>query len=247
MSTRTTDIGQREDLRVEQGQKWVRGYAGGELVVDSRKPLLVWERPAYPAYYFPIADVDMDLLEAETVTDGDGQRFTLRAGGRMVPRAGVQYDESPVELLRDAIRFEWDALDAWFEEDEQVHVHPRSPYTRIDALPSSRHVVVEVDGEVVADSMKPTLLFETGLPIRYYLPKTDVHMDMLVPTDTVTHCPYKGQAEYWTVRTPKREHRDLVWSYPAPLPESQRIISMVCFYNDRVDLIIDGVRQPRGS
>jgi uncharacterized protein (DUF427 family) len=108
-------------------------------------------------------------------------------------------------------------------------------------------VVVEVDGEVVADSVKPTLLFETGLPVRYYLPKTDVRMDLLVPTDTVTHCPYKGQAEYWSVRTQKREHRDLVWSYPAPLPESQRIIGLVCFYNSRVDLVVDGVRHERGS
>jgi uncharacterized protein (DUF427 family) len=239
----TTDIGQREDLRVEQGAKWVRGYVAGELVVDSRRPLLVWERASYPAYYFPVDDVDMTLLQTEPGGDGDGERFTLQAAGRTVPGAAVRYDHSPVELLRDAIRFDWAAVDAWFEEDEEVFVHPRSPYTRIDALPSSRHVIVEVDGEVVAESHKPTLLFETGLVVRYYLPKTDVRMDMLVPTDTVSHCPYKGQAEYWTVRTPQREHKDLAWSYRTALPESQRIAGLVCFYNHRVDLVIDGARE----
>jgi uncharacterized protein (DUF427 family) len=246
MSTRTRDTGQREDLRVEQGEKWVRGYVGGELVVDSRRPLLVWERAGYPAYYFPIDDVDMDLLQAEQGADGHGQRFALKAAGRTVAGAAVQYDQSPIELLRDAIRFEWGAVDAWFEEDEEVFVHPRSPYTRIDALPSSRHVVVEVDGEVVAESHKPTLLFETGLVVRYYLPKTDVRMELLVHTDTVSHCPYKGQAEYWSLRTPKREHKDLVWSYRTALPESQRIAGLMCFYNHRVDLVIDGVREERG-
>ena len=91
-------------------------------------------------------------------------------------------------------------MDAWFEEDEQVFTHPRDPYTRVDILPSSRHVRIEVDGVTIAETAKPTLLFETGLPVRYYLPKTHVRMDLLTPTESASHCPYKGEAEYWSLR-----------------------------------------------
>ncbi len=136
-------------------------------------------------------------------------------------------------------------MDAWFEEDEEVFTHPRDPYTRVDILPSSRHVRVEVDGVTVAETSKPTLLFETGLPVRYYLPKTHVRMDLLTPTERRTHCPYKGEAEYWSVRVGEAVHRDLAWSYRAPLPESQRIAGLISFYNERVDLHVDGVAQER--
>ena len=98
------------------------------------------------------------------------------------------------------MRFDWDAMDGWFEEDEEIFTHPRSPYTRVDILDSSRHVRVIVEGVTVAESSGPKLLFETDLPTRFYLPKVDVHMDLLVPTDTDSHCPYKGTARYWSVR-----------------------------------------------
>jgi uncharacterized protein (DUF427 family) len=169
------------------------------------------------------------------------------AGGEEAPRGALRYDESPLEELRDAIRLEWGAMDAWFEEDEQVFTHPRDPYTRVDILPSSRHVRVEVDGVTIAESTKPTLLFETGLPARYYLPRTHVRMDLLEATDTVSHCPYKGQAEYWHVRAGDAVHADLAWSYPTPLPESQKIAGLIAFYNEKVDLHVDGVRQERPS
>ena len=143
------------------------------------------------------------------------------------------------------IRLEWDAMDAWFEEDEEVFTHPRDPYTRVDILHSSRHVRIEVDGVTIAESTKPTLLFETGLPPRYYLPKTHVRMDLLSPTGTVTHCPYKGQAEHWSVEAGERIHADLAWSYPTPLPESQKIAGLVSFYNERIDLYVDAALQER--
>jgi uncharacterized protein (DUF427 family) len=127
-------------------------------------------------------------------------------------------------------------VDAWFEEDEEVFTHPRDPHTRVDVLPSSRHVRVEVDGLTIAESASPRLLFETGLPVRYYLPKTHVRMDLLMPTDTVTHCSYKGQAEYWSVRAGDQVHEALGWSYPTPLPESQKTVGLVAFYNEKVDL-----------
>jgi uncharacterized protein (DUF427 family) len=205
-------------MRIERGAKRVRAYLGGRLVADTTRPILVWEVPYYPTYYIPAEDVRTDLVEAEVAA---------------------------LPELEDAVRLEWDAMDAWFEEDEQVFTHPRDPYTRVDILPSSRHVRIEVDGVTVAESDKPTLLFETGLPVRYYLPKPQVRMDLLVPTDSVSHCPYKGQAEWWSVRTGDDVHADLAWSYRTPLPESQKIAGLVAFYNEKADIHVDGVLQER--
>jgi uncharacterized protein (DUF427 family) len=239
----------RGQVRVEHGAKRVRAYLGGELVVDTTRPLLVWEKPYYPTYYVPVADVRADLEPDRGVSHspsrGDGHVFTVRVGGEEAPGAAVRYETSPFEELRDAIRLDWDAMDAWFEEDEQVFTHPRDPYTRLDILPSSRLVRVEVDGVTVAESAKPMLLFETGLPVRYYLPRTHVRMELLTPTDSVTHCPYKGQAEYWSVRAGDAVYADLAWSYRTPFPESERIAGLVCFYNERVDLYVDGVLEER--
>ena len=167
------------------------------------------------------------------------------AGGREAIGAALRYAESPIVELRDLIRLDWHAMDAWFEEDEEVFTHPRDPYTRVDILASSRRVRVEVDGTVVADSTSPRLLFETGLPVRWYLPKPHVRLDLLVPSDTVTHCPYKGRAEYWSVRTPEGARDDLAWSYRAPLPESQKIAGLIAFLDEKVDVIVDGVRRER--
>jgi uncharacterized protein (DUF427 family) len=212
--------------------------------------MLVWEVPYYPAYYFPLADVRTELLEpdggvAHSPSRGDGRTFTVQAGGRLAPRAALRYEDSPIEELRELVRLDWHAMDAWFEEDEEVFTHPRDPYTRIDVLASSRHVRVEVDGTTVAESTSPRLLFETGLPVRYYLPKTHVRMDLLTPTGTVSHCPYKGQAEYWSVRTGERVHDDLAWSYRAPFPESQKIAGLITFYDEKTDVYVDGARQER--
>jgi uncharacterized protein (DUF427 family) len=240
----------RGGIRIEPGAKRVRAYLGGEVIVDSIRPTLVWEVPYYPAYYFPLADVRTDLLEADggsahSPSRGAGRTFTVRAGGKEAVGAAVRYEDSPIAELRGLIRFEWDAMDAWFEEDEEVFTHPRDPYTRVDILPSSRHVRVEVDGVTIAESTSPRLLFETGLPVRYYLPKTHVRMDLLVASDTVTHCPYKGQAETWSVRAGESVHEDLAWSYRTPLPESQKIAGLVAFYNEKVDIYVDGVLQER--
>jgi uncharacterized protein (DUF427 family) len=242
----------RGRVRVESAAKRVRAYLGGETVADTTRPILVWEAPYYPTYYFPVDDVRTELLEADdgiahSPSRGDGRTFTVRAGGKGAPGAALRYEESPIEELRDAIRLDWDAIDAWFEEDEEVFTHPRDPYTRVDILPSSRHVRVEVDGVTVAESTSPRLLFETGLPVRYYLPKTHVRMDLLVPTDTASHCPYKGEAEWWSVRLGDEIHPDLAWSYRTPLPESQKIAGLVAFYDEKVDVYVDGVLQERPS
>ena len=169
----------------------------------------------------------------------------MSAGGRTAQRAALRYADSPIEELRDLVRFDWHSMDAWFEEDEQVFTHPRDPYTRVDILASSRHVRVEVGGTTVAESTGTRMLFETGLPVRYYLPKTHVRMDLLTPTESVSHCPYKGQAEYWSVRAADGVREDLAWSYRAPFAESQKIAGLIAFYNENVDIYVDGVLQDR--
>jgi uncharacterized protein (DUF427 family) len=235
----------RGQVRVEQSPKRVRAYLGGELVFDTIRPSLVWEIPYYPAYYIPADDVVAKLDVTDTVTHspsrGDAQHFTVRTSRGEAVDAAWRYPDSPLEALRDLVRFDWPAMDSWFEEDEEVIVHPRSPYSRVDTLASSRHVRVLIDGVAVADSTRPVLLFETGLPTRYYVPQTDVRTELLTPTDKETQCPYKGTARYWSVRIGDNEHADAVWSYPTPLPESIKVAGLMSFYNERVDIEVDGV------
>jgi uncharacterized protein (DUF427 family) len=238
----------RGRVRTEPGAKRVRVFVGGIPIADTIHPLYVWENPSYPAYYFPIADVCTDLFEeTATVTHspsrGDAKHFSVRVGDVERVDAAWQYSDSPITALRDHVRFDWDAMDAWFEEDEEVHGHPKNPYHRVDVLESSRHVQVEVGGVVVADSRHPRLLFETGLPVRYYVPKVDVRMDLLEETDTQTHCPYKGHARYWSVRAgagAETVAEDAAWSYPYPLPEAFKVADLVAFW--KVDIIVDGER-----
>jgi len=249
MTTTTREAAQvRGRVRVEHGTKRVRTYLGGEVVADTMRPLLVWESPSYPTYYFPAVDVRRELLSAtggivHSPSRGDAHAFTVAAGGKEAVAAALHYERSPFEDLRDAIRLEWKAMDAWFEEDEQVFTHPRDPYTRVDVLSSSRNVRVELNGVTIAKTAKPTLLFETGLPTRYYLPKTHIRMDLLRPSDTVSDCPYKGRAEYWSLRAGDEDRPDVAWSYRSPFPESQKIAGLLSFYPEKIDLFVDGVLQ----
>jgi uncharacterized protein (DUF427 family) len=241
---------ERGRVRVEAGAKRVRAYFGGQLIVDTTHPTLVWETPYYPAYYLPFDDVRQEFLTPSSKTEhspsrGDARYFTITVGSTQAEHAAWQYPDSPFEELRDLIRLDWNAMDAWFEEDEEVFVHPRNPYTRVDILPSSRPVEVSIDGVTVATSTHPTVLFETGLPPRYYLPKVDVRWDLLRESASTSGCPYKGFARYWSVDTGKTVATDVVWSYPTPFPESEKIAGLVCFYNEKVDLRVDGQPQDR--
>jgi uncharacterized protein (DUF427 family) len=241
---------QRGSVRVEHGAKRIRAYLGGEVVADTVTPLLVWEVPYYPTYYFPRRDVRAELL-AEGAPDehspsrGNATVLTVAAGKARATGAALHYEDSPIEALRDTVRLAWDAMEAWFEEDEEVYTHPRDPHTRVDILASSRHVRILLDGLVLADSQSPRLLFETGLPVRYYLPRPHVRMDLLVDSPTVTHCPYKGRARTWSVQAGDELRTDLAWSYPAPLAESQKIAGLIAFYNEKLDIEVDGVIQER--
>ena len=206
--------------RREASPKWVRVFRGGEPIADTRAAWFVWTDRPYPHYYLPRADVRMDrLAPGDVVDEGTGD-------------------------LDGLVRLDFGAFD-WFEEDEPVTVHPRDPYSRVDVLASSRHVEVQIDGVTVADSPQPRILFETGLPARYYLPLTDVRMDLLLPSSLETRCPYKGTANYWSVQVGGRVERDVVWTYRTPLLESIKIAGLACFYNERVDLVVDGVLQAR--
>ncbi|MEJ2857489.1 MULTISPECIES: DUF427 domain-containing protein [unclassified Saccharothrix] len=242
-------MSERGRVRVEPGLKRVRALLGGSVVVDTVRPYLVWEKPHYPTYYLPAEDVRASLVETGEVrrspSRGDGAVYDVKVDGAVAEGAAVRYPESPFEELRSLVRLEWDAMDEWFEEDEPVYVHPRDPYTRVDALSSSRHIRVEVGGVTVAESSRPVILFETGLPARYYLPMTDVRMDLLRPTDLRTSCPYKGTAEYWSVVAGDAVHENVVWGYRTPLEESRRIAGLVAFYNEKVDIFVDGVREER--
>ncbi len=238
-----------EKGHVEQADKRVRGLIAGEVVFDTTKPLLVWEHSFYPAYYIPQEDISADLVgngrTKDSATRGRAELYDLKVGTEPREDAAWRYPDSPIERIRDAVRFEWNAIDEWLEEDEPVYVHPRDPHTRVDILSSSRHVEVVVDGVKVADSNKPTILFETGLPPRFYLPISDVRTDLLVPSSTQTRCPYKGTATYWSLELDGKRHDDLFWTYRTPLPESQKVAGLVSFYNEKVDLYVDGELQRR--
>ena len=240
----------RGRVRVETGVKRVRAYLGGRLAADTTRPLLVWESPHYPTYYLPRADVAADLdptgATERSPSRGTAEVCDVRLGGASAPGAALRYPDPALEALRGHVRLDWAAMDAWFEEDEEVFVHPRDPYVRVDALRSTRHVVVALDGEVLADSRAPVILYETGLPPRHYLPATDVRLDLLSPSETVTHCPYKGSTRYFDLHLGGRVERDLAWSYPTPLPESRLIAGLVCLPAERVDLTVDGTVEPAG-
>jgi uncharacterized protein (DUF427 family) len=232
----------RGRVHAEPGQKRVRAYVGGHLVADTTSPLLVWESPYYPAYYVPRQDVQAELVPTGNVqrspSRGDATLYTVRLPDRELVEAARIHHESPIEELRDHVRLDWGAMDTWFEEDDEVFVHPRNPYTRVDILASSRKVVVKAGDVVLAESDRPMVLFETHLPPRYYLPKVDVRMDLLKPTDTVTHCPYKGTAQYWTAVLGDRVIDDVAWSYATPLPESLRVAGLVSFYGARAETVV---------
>jgi uncharacterized protein (DUF427 family) len=239
----------RGRVRVEPSPKRVRAYFAGTLVADSLAPLLVWEGPYYPIYYFPAADVLAKLEPTGRVehspSRGDAVVHDIVTGSGTAAGSARVLTDSPIEELRDTVRIEWDAMDDWFEEDEPVYTHARDPYTRVDILASSRHVRIEVDGVTVAETHSPRMLIESHMPTRYYLPITDIRVDLLRPSAAVTHCPYKGAATYWSIEVNGVTYDDVIWCYRTPLPESQKVAGLACFYNERVDLYVDGVLQER--
>jgi len=238
----------RGRVRVERSDKRIRAMLGGEVVVDSTTPLLVWEVPYYPTYYFPEDDVRTELFvetgeTRRSPSRGEATQYVVKAGSG--EGTAYAYHDPKIPELAGHYALLWKTMDHWFEEDEEVYVHARDPHTRLDILPSSRRVRVEIGGVTVADTTNGSFLYETGLPTRFYMPKTDVRMDLLSPTDLSTACPYKGTARYWSVSVDGETHDNIVWGYDSPLPESQKITGLVAFYNEKVDTFIDEERQER--
>ena len=256
MSTFLTEQNVRttpEGIVWEPSERWVRGRKGDVTVVDSRRPVLVWEPgQVVPLYAFPREDVREDLLRPAknpAIGTHSGSRifYDLDIDGELLENAAWTF---PADDLSGHIAFEWfrrtgKGLDHWYEEEEGIFIHPRDPHKRVDALPSTRHVQVEIDGTVVADTHRPVLVFETGLPVRYYIPRDDVRLDLFTPTDHTSGCPYKGTAEYWSWAAGGDVPQNLAWSYPSPLPAVGPVEGLVAFYNEAVDITVDGERLER--
>ena len=234
--------------RVEPAPRRVRGFLGHELVFDTTSARYVWEVPYYPQYYIPLVDVRTGFLRDEDhpqrVQFGPSRMFTLTGQTQTHQSAARVFDDGDGDVA-GLVRFEWESL-TWFEEDEPIYGHPRNPYARVDALRSHRHVRIALDEVALADTTCPVLLFETGLPTRYYIDQSDVAFEQLEPSDTQTLCPYKGVTSgYWSVRAGTTVHADIAWTYHSPLPAVAAIAGMVAFYNERLDITVDGVHLPR--
>jgi uncharacterized protein (DUF427 family) len=239
-------------MYIEPCGKWIRVVVGGETIADTRHAQMVSESGHQPVYYFPPEDVRADVLEpsdrhTRCPKKGEASYHTIRAGGKVVESGAWYYPEplAGAEPIKDMIAFYFGRMDQWFEEDEEVFVHPRDPYHRVDVIPTTRHIKVSLDGEVLAESGQAMALFESNLPTRWYLPREDVAAD-LEPTDTITRCPYKGTAGYYAVRRQNGETvKDLIWYYDNPVRGVDRIAGRLCFFNERVDIEIDGELEDR--
>lgn len=231
----------------EDYPKRVRAVFNGKTVADSRSVKVLHETGRFIVFYFPRKDVKMDLLKStdhqtECPHKGVASYWTVQAGGREAENAVWSY-ENPVEsasFIEGYLAFVYDKMDAWYQEDEKIYVHPRSPYHRFDVHASSRHVVVQCSETTVAESTRPLILFETGLPPRYYLPPEDVRTDLLAKSDYVSQCPYKGDARHWNLTAGGATIEDAAWSLPDPLGEARRASGYFCFYPDKVSVEVDG-------
>jgi uncharacterized protein (DUF427 family) len=253
------------ELRYEPTEKRIRGMLGEAMVIDSTRARLVWEpKRVVATYAFPVEDVDAEIVPASPAQAGDpaavgvpaigvplgelmvldpsiafavrttpGEPVVLRARDGVTAAAGFVPDD---DGLAGYVIVDFDDFDAWYEEDERNVGHPRDPFHRIDIVHSARHVRIEHEGEVLAETSDPYLLFEPPLPVRYYLPPEDVRADLLTPSDKRTFCAYKGEAWYLS----RGDGGDVAWFYPEPLREAAEVTDRVAFFNERVDIVADG-------
>ena len=252
------------ELRVHPTAKRIRAFVGGEPIIDSTRALIVWEpRRIVPSYAVPIADIAAPLtpaaptppLKSRPVQVGDlppvldprtgfafhtvdGQSFDIAATTGALANAAFVVDDPDLDGY--AV-IDFDAFDEWREEDELLVAHARDPFGTVDTRRSSRRVVVEIAGHTVADTTRSVMLFETYLPTRYYLPREDVRMDLLEPTDTHTACAYKGLPRTGRHMSTAGWSRDVAWSYEEPHNYAAAVEAMIAFFNERVDISVDGV------
>jgi uncharacterized protein (DUF427 family) len=238
-------------LLFEPDGRRLRAFVGDTLVLDTRRAHLLHETGIRPVAYAPLEDFDQALLEKTQTTShcpfkGDASYWSLRVGDELREDVVWGYEE-PLESapwLRGFAALYPGRADRWLVEDEPVAGGLRDPYHRVDVHTSSRPVRVTAAGELIAHSTHPTLVFETSMPVRAYLPREAVAGE-LVPSETRTYCPYKGEASYWTVKVGGKELPDLVWGYLDPIAECPRIQGYLCFFNEKVDIYVDGELQPR--
>ncbi|MFN6979100.1 MAG: DUF427 domain-containing protein, partial [Gemmobacter sp.] len=232
--------------------KRIRVQACGQIVADTTRALILFESDHIPIYYFPLADIRMDLMENSTYTcdspfKGTARHYSLRGAGEAGEAILWHYDRPIPECpdISGHASFYWHEVEKWFEEDEEVFVHVRDPFRRVDCLASSRRVTVELGGQVVAETTRAVFVFETGLPVRYYMPAADIRAAMS-PSSLVTRCPYKGAAGYHHVTVGDMRHDNLVWHYDEPVHEVAPIKGLHAFVHERVDrLLLDGVAVER--
>jgi uncharacterized protein (DUF427 family) len=234
-------------LYLEPTPKRVRVEVGGEVIADSRRAMMLHESGHQPIYYFPSEDVRREFLQpsdrhTRCPKKGEASYYTITAGGETV-EAGAWYYPDPfpaAPFLKDLIAFYFDRMGRWLEEDEEIEVHPRDPYHRVDVVATHRHIRVSLEGEVLAETTRALALFESNLPARWYIPREDVRAG-LRPSETVTRCPYKGTASYLSVELESGGVADdLIWFYEHPLSEVGRIQGLLCFFNEKIDLELDG-------
>lgn len=238
----------------EPTQKQVRVEFNGQAIAESAKTILMRESSYEIHYYFPEDAVNKDYLVDEGYTEESGYRglaqfWSVKVGDKVAENAAWTYPNEPKNDkrpdLRGYISFKFDAMDKWYEEAEEIIIHPRDSYHRVDIVRSNRHVRVEIGGVTVADTNNAMFLFETGLPARYYIPQDDIEMEYLTAVDNQTGCPYKGYASYWSVNISGEDYGEVVWGYPHPLSESHKIKGLLSFYNEKVDIYVDGELEER--
>jgi len=241
--------GPAHQLFFEDFPRRVRAIFNGEVILDTRRGKLLHETGLLPQLYVPRQDVLLNLLEATDHSThcpfkGDASYWSIRSAERIAENAAWAYPE-PLEdtlWLRDYVAFYWNALDGWFDEDEEVRGHLRDPYHRVDVRNTSRHVRVLVNDVVIADTRRPKVLSETGLSNRFYIPPEDVRPDVLEPSARHTDCPYKGTASYRTLVVGDDRIQDAAWSYPAPLESALKVRDHLCFDAKGVVTEVDGER-----
>lgn len=241
----------RKNIKIETNPRWVRVKFGGETIADSKDVLTLHERGKLPVYYFPESDVRKDLLvkaahSTHCPLKGDASYWSIQVGDRLSKNAVWSY-QNPIpesQAIQGYFAFYWNQVDAWFEEEEEIFVHPRDPYKRVDAITSSRHIQILLNGVTVADSNRPVIVFETGVPVRYYLPKEDIRQEFFEATSLHTSCPYKGIASYLSATIEGKTYENIVWTYPNPIAEIPQIAGLYSFYNENVDAVyVDGEKE----
>ncbi|MGG3571928.1 DUF427 domain-containing protein [Bacillus gobiensis] len=239
-------------IKVEPTARRVSVVLNSVTIADSKKVKLVHETGHLPVYYFPKEDVRSDLFEKSNFRTtcshkGEATHWHVKVGDQVAENAAWSYTSNEAESLdiKGYYSFYWEKVDHWYEESEEIFVHPRDPYKRVDAIKSSRHIQIVLNDITLADSNRPVIVFETGVPVRYYIPEEDVRTDVLKQTNLVTRCPYKGEASYWNAELNDKIYENIVWSYLDPIQEISKIKGLFSFYNEKVDVYIDGEKEEK--